>query len=119
MSMLWAFYYLKPLSLQNYYDTKKYAIDKLGNQIPLIVATADNPTDEETKRILAEIDKTFKLSAKPYQIEMQELQKSVEKSQEELMKNFIESHNLSSNINTPSIDPDTGQELFQFDGFIS
>jgi len=39
---------------------------------------------------------------------MQELQKSVEKSQEELMKNFIESHNLSSNINTPSIDPDTG-----------
>lgn len=121
MSMIWAFYYLKAISIQNYYEVVKYGVDKFGNQVPLIISSSQYISDEEMKRLVLEIDRYFKSTTKSYNIQMQQLKYEIQKKQSSLMDNFISSR-LIQNQSKNSInnnDFDTEQETFQFDGFIS
>lgn len=120
MSMIWAFYYLKTYSLQSYYDIVKYGVDKFGNEIPLIVSSSEYISDEEMKKLIFEIDKYFKSTTKSYNIEMEQLKYNIQQEQQKLMDNFISSRIIQSQPKNKinNIDPDTGQEIFQFDGFV-
>ena len=120
MSMIWAFYYLKSISLQNFYDVMKYGTDKFGNQVPLVVSSSQNPSEQNIKKLIQDIDKIFNKTTKSYALQMEQLKYNIQQSQAQLMNNFIQSRIVQQNSQKQinNIDPDTGEETFQFDGFI-
>jgi len=59
MSMIWAFCCLKFEIIENYYIIRKYAENKLGNTIPLIVISDENSNTPEIKEIIENLDNTF------------------------------------------------------------
>lgn len=42
MASIWALYILKPDLIDNYYEVKQFATDKLGNQQPLFITSYES-----------------------------------------------------------------------------
>ena len=42
MASIWALYVLKPDLIENYYEIKQYATDKLGNTFPLFLTSFES-----------------------------------------------------------------------------
>lgn len=125
MSSIWAFYILKPNLLDNYYDIKQFAIDKLGNQIPLFITSFESISDneQELKEFIFNLDQKFKNNSNKYEISFNQLEKNIKTSQEEILKQFVPYINNTNNTNNSletNIDPDEDKSNgnFQFSGFI-
>lgn len=124
MASIWAFYVLKPDILENYYDIKQYAIDKLGNQIPLFITSFESVTDndQELKQMIYELDTKFTNSSNRYEISFNQLEQTVKISQEQLMKQFVPYvENTSNDSSNTYIDPDEDRSDRKFSipvGFI-
>ena len=122
MSMIWALYIIKPEFIENYYNVNKFGIDKLGNQIPLFVTSTETLTADD-KQFLYDLDINFKNSSNNYEIELNQLEREIASSQENLMQHFIEETNVI-NDNDFNYDSDSDKDSdkdsdndFHFAGF--
>ena len=90
MCSIWVFYILKPELLENYYDIKQFATDKLGHQLPLIITSTENisNSDYEVLQFIQDLDNKFKNTSNKYEISMNQLEQNIMQDQKELMENF-------------------------------
>lgn len=115
MTLVWAFYFLKPNLVERYFDVRQYASDKMGQQVPLFLTSLDS-IDESTTQFLTDLDNKFKTTTKTYDISMNQLENDIKKEQQKLMSefklinNFVQEEEKSSSKNN---------EDFQFGGFFT
>lgn len=104
MSSIWALYVLKIDLIENYYDVKQFANDKLGNQQPLFITATEyiSENDLELRQFINELDEKFKTSNNKYEISFNQLEQNIQESQAELMQHFKLSQGLTINENSVS-----------------
>lgn len=116
MCSIWAMYILKPDLIENYYDVRQFATDKLGHQFPLFITSTENPNTSsyEIEQFINELDQKFKNTSNKYDISMNQLESDINQTQEQLMKAFqMPNGNISHN------NQHDDDETFQFAGFKS
>lgn len=104
MASIWALYVLKIDLIENYYDVKQFANDKLGNQQPLFITATEyiSENDLELRQFINELDEKFKTSNNKYEISFNQLEQNIQESQAELMQHFKFSQGLTINENSVS-----------------
>ena len=87
MASIWALYVLKPDNIENYYEIKQYATDKLGNSFPLFVTSFESidSNNVDLKMFIAELDNKFSNISNKYEISMNQLERNIQQSQKQLM----------------------------------
>lgn len=121
-SAIWAFYIIKTDMIEQYYDVKKYVTDRLGNSIPVFVVTTESQTEinDAVKRMTKYLDSKFAAISNKNEITLGQLESSIKKEQEELMKKFLleSSDSNIKNVSDTENNSDEDDESF-IDGFIS
>lgn len=90
MASIWALYVLKIDIIENYYEVKQFATDKLGNQQPLFITSTEyiSSSDNELHQFILDLDNKFKNNNNSYELSMNQLEQSIQQSQKELMEHF-------------------------------
>ena len=119
MSSIWALYVLKIDIIENYYEVKQFASDKLGNQQPLFITSSESISSDniEIRQFISELDEKFKNTANKYEISMNQLEQNIQKSQAELMKHFTLVNQNNITVETKDEYAEDGD--FNFSGFVT
>jgi hypothetical protein len=117
MSSIWALYVLKIDLIENYYEVKQFAVDKLGKQQPMFITSTENIDDPDVKNFILSLDEKFKNISNKYEISLNQLEQNIQKSQAELMTQFkLVGQNDTSFYEQQ---PENSEDDFDFSGFIS